>query len=174
MLLLPSDSHFLPPLFVEAFFAGDFTLFGFTLFTGAFFTEAATFFGAGLEAGAFFPVDVLAAFAGGFGFAAAFGLAAAALGLAAAGLGFAATVLVLEAAFGLAAALAFGFGFAAGLAFETLAVAVALGLGLDFAATGFFFDGEDEVTDEGLVAGESLKEPLTLASFPEATFFFKW
>ncbi|KAF7804673.1 uncharacterized protein G2W53_043784 [Senna tora] len=154
------------------------------------FLGAAAFFGVGLGGGAFFPgdvlVDVLEAFAGlsfGLGRAETFGLAAA-LGFAAAGLAFTGA-FAFVAAFGFAAALGFGlatalgFGLAGALVaalivFVSLALDAGLALGL--AAAGFFFAGAELTDGFGAddLAGGSLKELLTLTSFPAATSFLDW
>lgn len=157
-------SHFLPLLDV-AFFAGDLTLFGFTLFAGAFL-GAAAFFGAGLGAAALLPgdvlVEVLEALAGfslglGLGLDAAFDLVAAvAFGFTVA-TGFVLVVVVLAleaAAFGLAAVLAFvleaAFDFAGALEAAFVSFGLEAGLALGFVAAGFFLAGADAAGTAGL------------------------
>ncbi|KAF7804674.1 Histone H1.2 [Senna tora] len=142
--------------------------------------DAAAFFGVGLGGGTFFPgdvlVDVLEALAGlsfGLGREETFGLAAT-LGFAAAGLAFTGA-LAFAAAFGFATV--FGLAGALVAALDVfVSLALEAGLALGFAAAGFFFAGTEFTDGFGAddLAGGSLKEPLTLTSFPAATSFLDW
>ena len=142
-------------------------------FSKVFTTLPSFFYFFPFFAGAFFPAGDFTL----FGFGAFF-----------AGAAFFPGVVLVEVlatlAFGLAVTFGFGFGFAA-MAF----VAFGFGFGLGFVATFFVFGAATTffvfgftgaaatgafLTRAERVGGDSLKEFLTLTSFPEATSFFKW